>query len=226
METQPDWAPDGRHLYFASAPQITFSDTFTSERRYRDVRYDLMRVEYDPASGQWGKAEPVLTAAEAGGSLSGPKVSPDGRFLLFVMLDFGYFSLYSREADLYLMDLATRSYRRLDEVNSKESESFHAWSSNSRWFVFASRRRDGLCGLPYFAHVDEKGNASKAFLLPQKDPGLYEKQLKSFNIPILASAPVRQGWRRLAAAATGRCRNVNARLDSKVRVDAATGATP
>jgi hypothetical protein len=69
-------------------------------------------------------------------------------------------------------------------MNSTDTESFHNWSSNSRWCVFSSRRDDGRYTRLYLAHIDEKGNASKPFLLPQKKPIEYYKELPySYNVP-------------------------------------------
>ncbi len=55
--------------------------------------------------------------------------------------------------------------------------------------MFASKRDDGMYGRPYFAHIDENGKVSKAFLLPQKDPDFYDFFLKSYNIPELSKGP-------------------------------------
>ena len=69
----------------------------------------------------------------------------------------------------------------LDPLNSKEAESYHSWSSNSRWVVFSSRRIDGLYTRPFIANIDENGKASKPFLLPQDDVNYYMQLMKSFN---------------------------------------------
>lgn len=58
--------------------------------------------------------------------------------------------------------------RPIKEVNSDDTESFHNWSSNSRWFVFSSRRGDGLYTRLYLASMDENGVVGKPFLLPQE----------------------------------------------------------
>jgi len=75
-------------------------------------------------------------------------------------------------------------------VNSSETESYHSWSSSSRWFVFSSRRIDGLYTRPYIAYIDENGNAAKPFLLPQRDPNFYDEFMKSFNIPEFTKGPM------------------------------------
>lgn len=220
METLPEWSPDGRYLYFCSAPRPEKTDeAFYIDLKYREIRYDLMRVPFDIGSGAWGRIDTVVSSRTTGLSNVQPKISPDGRFLLFVTMPYSYFAVYSDESDLWLMDLAApapRSLRRLDNVNSSSTESFHSWSSNSRWFVFNSRRRDGMCGLPYFAFVDTAGNVSKPFLLPQKDPGFYETSLASFNVPVLVKEPVCAGWRELSRAAGDISAVKKARCDAEV----------
>lgn len=78
----------------------------------------------------------------------------------------------------------------LNIVNSNMSDTYHSWSSNSRWFVFASKRDDGLYGKPYFCYIDPSGKAHKPFVLPQQSPHFYDNCLKSFNAPELGSAPL------------------------------------
>src|SRR5665647_1707249 len=88
------------------------------------------------------------------------------------------------ESDLYLMDLRTKKYQRLDAVNSNRSECWHSWSSNGRWFVFSSKRRDGLLTRPYFSYFDSQGQAHKPFLLPQKDPADFYDSLPQMINPV------------------------------------------
>ena len=78
----------------------------------------------------------------------------------------------------------------MDKANSEDTESFHNWSSNSRWMVFSSRRDDGLYTRPYFCHVDIKGGVSKAFMLPQRNPRrFYRERFLSFNAPDFVITP-------------------------------------
>ena len=79
--------------------------------------------------------------------------------------------------------------KRLEVYDSK-SDTYHSWSHTGRWFVFASKRDDGLYGKPYFCYVDRQGKAHKPFVLPQKEPTFYDDCLKSFNIPELSRVPV------------------------------------
>ncbi|MHC4404904.1 MAG: TolB family protein [Planctomycetota bacterium] len=182
LETFPAWSPDGRHLYFCSADPLPLE-------RYEEIRYDLMRIAYDPESGQWGDVEPVLLAKDTGLSITEPRVSPDGRWLLFCMSDYSSFPAYRPSSDLYLLDLDTGQHHCLNAANSPLCESWHSWSSNSRWIAFASKRRDGVFARIYFSYVDQSGRAHKPMLLPQKDPTYYDRLIKTYNVPELACTP-------------------------------------
>lgn len=71
----------------------------------------------------------------------------------------------------------------LKEVNSSDVESYHSWSSNSRWFVFSSRRDDGLYTRLYIAHASPDEQIGKPFILPQPLSYDYEDIMQSYNIP-------------------------------------------
>ncbi|MBN2200862.1 PD40 domain-containing protein [bacterium] len=203
METFPCWAPDGRALYFCAADRL---ERYVGERQGREdlfwetIRYDLMRIAFDPGTGAWGRPQTVLSAKTAGGSITEPRVSPDGRFLMFTLADYGNFPVYLESADLHLLDLATGRVKKL-ECNSGRAESFHSWSGGGGWFVFTSKRMDGLLGRPYFSRLDSAGAASKPFVLPQKDPAFYDTFLKTYNVPELAAGEIRIGPRDWAKTA-------------------------
>ncbi len=181
-ETWPAWSPDGRYLYYSSGPPLPIE-------QYRHIRYDLMRIRYDIDRDQWGQPEVMVSAQETGLSACQPKVSPDGRYVLFCLCNWGNFPIYQASSDLYLLDLNTRRYRRL-EINSDQADSWHSWSSNSRWIVFSSKRLDGLFARPFFSYLDDEGRFHKPFLLPQADPTFYDSYLKTFNVPELVQGPV------------------------------------
>jgi len=215
-ENLPNWSPDGKYLYFCSGPE------WVSKDGYNVSKYDLMRISYDVETNHWGDVEPILTAAETGKSISFPKISPDGKHLLFCMSDYGYFSIHFPSSDLYMLDLAGKQYRKLN-INSEHSESYHSWSSNSRWFVFASKRKDGLCSRLYFSYVDTLGNVYKPFLMPQKNPTFYDTYIMNYNVPELIDGPVTvSAWKLTQGAHKA---PMHAKFDSTVNIDALSGAT-
>jgi len=191
LETFPVFSPDGGFIYFCRSEMAN---------RVEDLQYSLCRVSFDPATGEVGNEIETILDAKAvdetsadtvnGGSrpkrsVCHPKISPDGRHILYTVAYYGTFPIWHPEADLQMMDLETRRIYRLEEVNSQRSDTYHSWSSESRWFVFASKRDDGLYGRPYFAHADTLGNVTKPFVLPMKNPEYYNNTLKSFNVPEL-----------------------------------------
>lgn len=186
FETFPAFSPDGRKLYFCRAAAKPIPEA------YQEIRYNLCSIDFDPEQGTFGTQIDTLIPAEAmGKSVSFPRPSYDGKYLMVTLSDYGNFSIWHREADLWLLELATGTLRPLDALNSPETESFHNWSSNSRWIVFSSRRGDGLYTRLYLAHCDEKGQVGKPFLLPQSDPqALYDRSEYSYNVPDFVRQPV------------------------------------
>lgn len=180
LETFPTFSSDGKAIYFCSAPKLKLPE------HLKELRYSLCRIAFDEKKGTFGnKVDTIYNARVHGKSVCHPRVSPDGKFLLYTVADYGTFPIWHREADLQMMNLKTGTTDNLNLVNSNRSDTYHSWSSNSRWFVFASKRDDGLYGKPYFCYVDRQGYARKPFVLPQADPDFYDENLKSFNIPDL-----------------------------------------
>lgn len=153
---------------------------------YREMKYNLVSLAFDPDTRLFGtEVDTLYNAISEGRSAKFPRISPDGKYLMYTLSDYGNFSIWHKDADLKLLDLQTFVVDSLPNANSENVESYHSWSSNSHWFVFSSRRIDGLYTRPYLCYLDEKGKAAKAFLLPQKDPDYYVYSLFSFNIPEL-----------------------------------------
>lgn len=186
FETYPVFSADGRSLYFCAARAVSEPSLSLDS-----IRYNLCRIDFDPAMRSFGSRIDTILCAEAQHqSVSFPRPSYDGRFLCYTLSDYGQFSIWHHEADLHLLDLSTGESRPMTIANSADTESFHNWSSNSRWLVFSSRRDDGLFTRPYFCHVDAEGNVSKAFMLPQRNPRrFYRERFFSFNVPDFVIAP-------------------------------------
>ena len=202
LETWPVWSPDGRYLYFCSAPMLWQDTSKVPPDRYREVKYDLVRISYDINNDQWGELETVLSAQDTGLSIAMPRISPDGRWLSFCMCSYGYFPPWNPNSDLYLIDLeAARQtgqfkYRRVG-ISSDQSEGWQCFSSNSRWMVFSSKRDDGIFTRSYFSYVDQEGRVHKPLVMPQKDPSFYNSCLETYNVPEFITQPIRATGGRL-----------------------------
>jgi len=185
FETFPSFSPDGKYIYYCAA------DSVTLPKDIKQLQYSLVRIGFDEQTGTIGTQVDTIISSQsaqrnfAKSSVCHPRISPDGRYLLYTVADYGTFPIWHPEADLQLMDLKTGAIDTLGIVNSQKSDTYHSWSSNSRWFVFASKRDDGLYGKPYFCYIDQNGKAHKPFCLPQKHPTFYDNNLKSFNAPEL-----------------------------------------
>jgi hypothetical protein len=182
FETFPTWSPDGKYLYFCSAKALP-------ETQFSKIRYDLLRISFDTASYRFGVVDTIVAATPSGHSISFPRISPDGKYVLFCMSDYGNFSIWHPESDLFLKNLESGEILKPD-INSPQSESYHSWSSGGRWIVFSSRRIDGLFTRLYFSYFDTNGKAHKPFILPQKDPEFYAAFLKSYNVPELVTSKI------------------------------------
>jgi hypothetical protein len=190
LDTWPAWSADGRYLYFCRAPRPWTNTEKVPPANYEKVKYDLVRIGFDIETGAWGELETVLSSKDTGLSISLPRFSPDGRFLVFCMSDYSTFPTFQPSSDLYLMDVKSGRYGRM-ECNSDQAESWHCWSSNSRWLVFSSKRGTGMLNRPYFSYIDDDGKAHKPFVMPQKDPAFYDSFLKLYQLPELVTGPVR-----------------------------------
>lgn len=197
LETFPAWSPSGDYLYYCAAdvrsvnahPKSLSAGDFLLN--YRAIHYNIMRLPFDAHTQTFGAAECVVDCAAEGKSATLPRLSPDGRYLLFTEGDYGQFHIWHKSADLSVKDLETNETYPLSEANSNDADSYHAWSSNGRWIVFSSRRDDGSYTRLYLTYFDTEGKAHKVFLLPQLDPAQNLLLLKSYNVPEFTREPVK-----------------------------------
>lgn len=184
-EAFPSFSPDGKRLFFVSAPAIDMS------LENPQIRYDLCAVPFDVQTGRVGfEVDTLISSLRTGKTVSIPKISPDGRFLMYTRSDSVSFLGYNSDDDLFMYDLQRHRTYPLSTLNSSDEESSHSWSSNGRWVVFSSRRMDGVFVNCYIAYIDKNGQARKPFLLPQEDPDFYKNFLYSFNIPEFSNGEV------------------------------------
>ncbi len=197
METYPSWSPSGDRLYYCVADIGMDLDTMETKtgatetaRRFDKIKYNIMSMPFDEQTKTFGEPQLEVDCSSLGLSGTLPRVSPDGRYLLYTMGEFGQFHIWHYSSDQYVKDLQTGESYPLTAANSKNSESFHNWSSNGRWFVFTTRRDDGVFTRLYIAYFDKDGKAHKAFMLPQQNPLDNVKLFKSYNVPELTKDAV------------------------------------
>ena len=202
LEVYPTWSPDGKYLYYCKSVPLP------EEMRDKDIRttypkiqYNLYRRSFNVASHNFVEEELVYDAASQDKSATLPRISPDGRYLLFALGQYGCFHSRHRDADIVCIPMDqytgtgltadTASPVDLTLLNSEGySDSYPSWSSNGHWIMCASRRLDDNYSRVYFAYFNN-GKVSKAFLLPQEDPEMHISLLKSYNRPEFMVEPVK-----------------------------------
>ncbi len=194
LEVYPTWSPDGKYLYYCkSVPlpeEMRDKDIRTT---YSKIQYNIYRRSFDVATHIFGDEELVYDAASNDKSATLPRISPDGRYLLFAQGQYGCFHIRHNDGDIVCMplDAETPTFLDLSNLNSEGTpDSYPSWSSNGHWIMVASRREDGNFCRVYFSYFKD-GKVSKAFLLPQEDPEYNTFLLKSYNRPEFMVEPVK-----------------------------------
>ena len=202
LEVYPTWSPDGKYLYYCkSVPLPEGMDSKDIRTTYPKIQYNLYRRSFDVATHNFGDEELVYDAASSDKSVTLPRISPDGRYLLFALGQYGCFHSRHHDADIVCIPMEqytgtpltaeTASFVDMRLVNSDGySDSYPSWSSNGHWMMVASRRGDGNYSRVYFAYFKD-GKVGKAFLLPQEDPEHNIFLLKSYNRPEFMIEPVK-----------------------------------
>ena len=179
LEIFPAFSADGKSLYYST------SDSCRVPAEYEKVKCSLCRISFDAEKGQFGEVvDTLLNGPMMDKSFTLARPSYDGRWLMYCQTSRSNFPVFHKDADLWLMDLQTGETRSIDEANSDDTDSYHNWSSNSHWFVFTSKREDGMYGRLYIAHIGADGKVGKPFLLPQRQPRKYYRDMMdSYNVP-------------------------------------------
>ena len=219
FETFPTWSPDGTKLYSCRA-RTGFGGTMPTNEldraelisaNYTNLFYDLVVRDFDAATRSFSAPRMMVDGKFSRRSVTLPRVSRDGRWLVMTVGPYGQFHIWHREADLWEIDLEKNSLRPLVELNSADVESYHTFSSDGKWFVFSSRRDDGSRTRPYFAAFDPAtGRFSKPFIIPVRDPDEHRERIFSYNIPEFATGKVKrteQVTRRLVATGSSNLRD-------------------
>ena len=191
VQTNAVWSPDGQEIVFARA------EAYRAERLeqknaalvdQRDVpeftvegkpfRYDLYRIPFHDGKG--GTPEPLAGASGDGMSNFFPKYSPDGKWIVFCKAK--SYMLLRPDSELYIVPAAGGAARRL-RYNTPRMNSWHSWSSNSRWLVFSSKENGPYTQL-FLTHIDETGDDSPPVLLER-----FTSPDRAANIPEFVRLP-------------------------------------
>jgi tetratricopeptide (TPR) repeat protein len=159
------WSPDGKYLVFSRAeakdpyPADGKMAAYANDPAEVKIQYDLYRIPFNDGKG--GQAEPIEGASQNGMSNSFAKVSPDGKWIVFVQAKNG--QLMRPDGKLYIVP-ATGGVARLMNCNTPLMNSWHSFSPNGRWLVFSSKSRSPYTQM-YLTHIDENGNDTPAILI-------------------------------------------------------------
>ncbi len=193
----PVFSPDGKRLFYCTDSLPEGDPKITTP----ELKLSLCAVDFDAETGKLGtRIDTLVSSDKTGKSIIHPRISPDGKYVVYTQLDYGSFYYY-KAAELGIYNMETGEHRLLSEINSSEMEGYHSWSSGGGWMVFSSQRFDGYYSLPWFTFVDENGRASKPFVLPQENPDHYTFMVQAYNVPELLKSPIPIGMYDIMEAA-------------------------
>jgi tetratricopeptide (TPR) repeat protein len=178
------WSPDGSYLVFARAeakdpyPPDGKMASYANDPVELQIQYNLYRVPFN--GGRGGKAEAIAGASDNGMSNTFPKVSPDGRWIVFVKCHNG--QLMRPDSQLWIVPAQGGEARRM-RCNTSIMNSWHSFSPNGRWLVFSSKSRSPYTQM-YLTHIDEQGNDSPAILIDNATAAN-----RAVNIPEFVNIP-------------------------------------
>ena len=178
------WSPDGKYLVYAQAeardpyPEGHALAEYANDPNETPIQYGLYRIPFN--GGKGGKPEPVAGASQNGTSNSFPKISPDGRWIVFVESHNGL--LMRPDGQLFIIPAEGGQARRM-RCNTALMNSWHSFSPNGRWLVFSSKSRSPYTGM-FLTHLDEQGNDSPAIYIENSTAAN-----RAVNIPEFVNIP-------------------------------------
>jgi tetratricopeptide (TPR) repeat protein len=184
VQTDGVWSPDGKYIVFARAeakepfPPGGKLAEFANDPNETQIKYDLYRIPFN--GGKGGKPERIIGASANGMSNNFPKVSPDGKWIVFVRCRNG--QLMRPDSQLYIVPSSGGKERRM-KCNTPLMNSWHSFSPNGRWMVFSSKSRSPFTQM-YLTHIDEEGNDTPPVLVENTAAANRAVNLPEFvNIP-------------------------------------------
>ena len=165
VQTSAFWSPDGKYLIYSRAaakdpyPEGYKRSMFANDPNETQIQYDLYKIPFN--NGKGGTPERVVGASENGMSNNFPKVSPDGKWIVFVQCKNGL--LMRPDSKLYIVPFEGGEARPL-ESNLPVMNSWHTFSPNGHWLAFSSKSPSYYTHL-YLTHIDDQGHASPAIVV-------------------------------------------------------------
>jgi len=220
VQSNAVWSPDGKYLVFVRAlakdayPEGAKLAEYSNDPNETPIQYDLYRIPFN--GGKGGRPEPIAGASRNGMSNSFPKISPDGRWIVFVQARNG--QLMRPDGQLYIVPVEGGQVRRM-RCNTPLMNSWHSFSPNGRWMVFSSKSRSPYTQM-FLTHVDENGQDSPAILIENSTAAN-----RAVNIPEFVNIPP-EGMLKIDTPATEfyRLFDVAKELADKGQYDAAIPA--
>ncbi len=173
VQSNPVWSPDGKTILFARNESYTLAglkdpssavverdevtEFFEGGKKFR---YDIYRIDFN--EGRGGTPAPLPGASGNGMSNYFPRFSPDGRWIVFCQSD--SFMLLRPDSTLYILPATGGTPRKMRCNFPGKMNSWHSWSPNGRWLVFASKANGPFTQL-WLTHIDAQGNDSPAVVL-------------------------------------------------------------
>jgi len=182
IQSNPSWSPDGKYIYFSKGIAVhteesglsrgtavadsvkfnAFLESYLQGRR--ELKFDIYKIPFN--NGEGGEAEPITGASNNNMSNYFPKISPDGKWLIFTKAK--NFMLLQPDSKLYIMPLSGGEPREM-KCNTSNMNSWHSWSPNSKWIVFSSKLFGPYTKI-FLSHIDEHGNSSPPILIENTTP--------------------------------------------------------
>ena len=165
VQTSAFWSPDGKYLVYSRAlardpdPPGVPKPQHANDPEETQIQYDLYRIPFN--EGRGGVAVPVLGASSNGMSNDFPKVSPDGKWIVWVQNKNGL--LMRPDSRLFMVPFEGGK-PRLMNCNLSLMNSWHSFSPNGRWLAFSSKARGPYTQL-MLTHIDADGNDSPAVIV-------------------------------------------------------------
>ncbi|HPM80495.1 MAG TPA: tetratricopeptide repeat protein [Candidatus Anammoximicrobium sp.] len=222
------WSPDGNYVVFARAeakdpyPEDGTLAAYPNDPAETQIRYDLWRIPFN--GGRGGTPEPIEGASNNGMSNTFPKVSPDGKWIVFVQCRNG--QLMRPDGKLWIVPASGGTARRM-RCNTRLMNSWHSFSPNGRWMVFSSKANTPYTQM-FLTHIDPEGNDSPAVLVPNSTAAnravnipefvrVPYDQLLSITVPALDY--LRHGLRGVQLAREGRLEEAMEEFERSVKIN-------